>query len=335
VKTILAILLLSTAIQSAPANATPSCAIDTNAPRDAARYDGKRFTVQIEGRGPDLILIPGLSTPGAVWDDAVTKLAKCYTVHVVSIRGFGDQEIAETAGPGQEIAARVRPGPDENADINASGPMLEPFVDELAAYIKKEIAGPVRPAIAGHSLGGLSALMIGARYPDLVGKIMVVDAVPFIGTIFNPAATVDLVKPQAEAMAAGMRATYGKPQVSMDENADPGANSQAGFWSNSLAGRKAVARWSSRSDPRVVAQAFYDDMTTDMRRDLSKITAAVTLLYAQDDSAMTAEAATKAFVPQYAGTPKFEAKMISGSRHFIMLDQPEKFGEAIAEFLKQ
>ena len=315
-------LLAHLCFASALLTAAPAYASDQAAPvkcsvkkesRDAAMKMGKRFTVHIEGNGPDVILIPGLSTPREVWKETIDAFAGCYTMHTVQLRGFGDD-----------------PG------INAEGPILDQFALELADYIDDEIVNKGRPApaIVGHSLGGLSALMIGARYPDLAGKIMVVDAVPFIGTIFNPAATVEMVKPQAEAMAAGMRATYGKPQASVDENADPGTNSQAGFWSNSLAGRKAVAQWSRRSDPRVVAQAFYDDMTTDMRGGLPKITAPVTLLYAQDDSAMTAEAATKAFVPQYAGTPKFEAKMISGSRHFIMLDQPDKFGAALTEFLK-
>lgn len=60
-------------------------------------------------------------------------------------------------------------------------------------------------------MGALTGLMIAARVPQEVGKLMIVDALPFIGTLFNPAATVDSMKPQAEQMAAMMRAQYGQP----------------------------------------------------------------------------------------------------------------------------
>jgi pimeloyl-ACP methyl ester carboxylesterase len=297
------------------ADSGKSCSIVDAGVRDAAKADGKRFSVMIEGPDGknvhDIILIPGLSTPRDVWDQTVTGLAGCYRIHTVQIRGFGD-----------------------DAGINAEGPLLDPFIKELADYIDDEITGKGRgkPVIVGHSLGGLSAIMIGARHPDLASGIFVVDALPFIGTLFNPAATVDTVRPQAEAMAAMMRGSYGKPQPE-PKDADPGANSMAGFYSNSGAGRTAVARWTRASDPRVSAQALYDDMTTDMRSELPKIKAPLGLLYAQDDSAMTPEAAEKAFVPQYAGTPVFDARMVSGSRHFIMLDQPEKFADELESFL--
>ncbi len=292
-----------------------SCSIAGSEVRDAAKAEGKRFSVVIEGPDgkdvPDVILIPGLSTPRDVWDQTVTTLAGCYRIHTIQIRGFGD-----------------------DAGINAQGPLLEPFVKELADYIDDEIVdkGRKKPVIVGHSLGGLSALMIGARNPNVTGGIFVVDALPFIGTLFNPTATVDSTRPQAETMAAMMRSSYGKAQPE-PKDADPGANSMAGYYSNSVAGRTAVARWMRVSDPRVSAQALYDDMTTDMRKELPNIKAPIGLLYAQDDSAMTVEAAQQAFVPQYAGTPVFEARMISGSRHFIMLDQPEAFVSALEGFL--
>ena len=293
------------------AAAPSSCPINTaNAP-SAAKHEGKRFTVVTEGIGRDIVLIPGLSNPREVWAMTNTGLRNCFTVHTIQIRGFGD-----------------------DAGINADGPVLEPFAKELADYIDDEIIGKGRakPVIIGHSLGGLSALMIGARYPELPGKIMVVDAVPFVATIFNPVATVDMVRAQAQALSGGMRASYRAEKPPFDGK-DPGAYSQSGFYSNSPNGRTLVAAWSYAADSRVTAQAFYDAMTTDMRSELPNIIAPVTLLYAQDDSAMTAQAAQAAFEPQYKGTAKFEAKMITGSRHFIMLDQPEKFAAALDMFL--
>lgn len=301
------LLIHNVAHAAAPAN----CVANPKAASGTVKREGKHFTVVVEGTGPDVVLIPGLATPRQVWEPTVSGLRNCYTFHIVQIRGFGDE-----------------------GGINADGPVLDPFVKELADYIDDEITdkGRASPAIIGHSLGGLSALMIAAHYPQETGKVMVVDALPYIGTLFNPAATVETVKPQAEAMAAAMRSAYGKPQPAPSD-ADPGAQSIAGQYSNTVAGRTAVARWMHASDARVIAQAFYDDMTTDMRGDLAKIMAPVTLLYAQDDSAFSAEAAKAMFEPQYASLPYFTAHMITGSRHFIMLDQPEKFAAEVAAFL--
>lgn len=273
--------------------------------------EGKRITVEVVGDGPDVVLIPGLSSPRDVWNATSERLKGQYRIHRVQIRGFGDA-----------------------AGLNAEGPVLDPMFREVADYIDDCITdqGRPAPAIIGHSMGGLTGLMIAARVPQEVGKLMIVDAVPFIGTLFSPAATVEAVTPQAAAMAAAMRAQYGQPQP---EGAieDPGPASNAGRLSNSAAGRMAVAQWMRGSDMRVTAQVFYEVMTTDMRGELMGVQAPVVLLYAQDDTAMSPAAAKAAFEPQYAGVVDFHAQMVPGSRHFIMLDQPEIFAAAVDKFL--
>ena len=259
------------------------------------------------------MLIPGLSSPRGVWDATADRLKGSHRLHRVQIRGFGDA-----------------------AGVNADGPVLDPMMRELADYIDDCITDRDRaaPAIIGHSMGGLTGLMIAARAPDEVARLMIVDALPFIGTLFNPAATAASTKPQAEQMAAMMRAQYGQP-VPTTPVTDPGPASMAASMSNSAAGRTAVAGWMRQADPRVTAQVFYDVMTTDMRGELGAVAAPVTLLYAQDDALMTPERAKAAFEPQYAGLVRFSAHMVSGSRHFIMLDQPTAFARAIDAFLAQ
>lgn len=296
--------------------ANPSAHADAAEPAISCtppRIEGKRITVAVEGEGPDVVLIPGLSSPRAVWDQTRQQPKGRHRLHLVQVRGFGD-----------------------DAGVNAEGPVLEPMMRELADYIDDCItdAGRPAPAVVGHSLGGLTGLMIAARAPLKVGKLMVVDAVPFIGTIFAPGATAEMMRPRAQAMAAAMRAHHGAPKAA-GALADPGPESMAGSLSNTPAGRAAVAGWMRDADPRVSAQLFYDDMMTDLRGELGQITAPVTLLYAQDDSMMSAEAARAAFEPQYAGVATFKARMVKGSRHFIMLDQPEAFAEALDAFLAE
>src|SRR3546814_8540030 len=108
--------------------------------------------------------------------------------------------------------------------------------------------------------------------------------------------------------SAGMRDKEGKLKPAGPVG-DAGAASMAGTMSNTPAGRTAVAGWMRDADPRVSAQLFYDDMTTDLRGEMGRIKAPVTLLYAQDDSAMPPAAAKAAFEPQYQGVAHFKAQM--------------------------
>lgn len=300
-----AIFILLLGLIASPALAAEPC--------PAGLVEGKRITVLVEGDGPDVVLIPGLSSPRAVWDATADRLKGSHRLHRVQIRGFGDA-----------------------AGVNADGPVLEPMMREVADYIDDCITdqGRAAPAIIGHSMGGLTGLMIAARAPGEVGKLMIVDALPFIGTLFNPAATAESTKPQAEQMAAMMRAQYRQPEPTTPVT-DPGPASMAASMSNSAAGRTAIAGWTRRADPRVTAQVFYDVMTTDMRGDLAAVAAPVTLLYAQDDALMPPERAKAAFEPQYAGLARFTPQMVPDSRHFIMLDQPAAFADAVDAFLAE
>jgi pimeloyl-ACP methyl ester carboxylesterase len=115
------------------------------------------FRVKVTGHGQAMILIPGLSSSGEVWDSTVAHYQDRFECHVLTVAGF--------AG-----VPRV------------PAPMLERVRDALAAYMReKKLAQPV---LAGHSLGGFLALAVATKHPDLAGKLVIVDAYPFFGLIF-------------------------------------------------------------------------------------------------------------------------------------------------------
>lgn len=303
-------LTLSLALTGTNALATPTAVQPVTQAPENDLIERNRFTVEVDGEGRDIILIPGLASPRDVWDGTRKAFKENYRLHLVQIRGFGDA-----------------------AGMNAEGPLLEPFVAELIQYIRTDIMDKGRPApvIIGHSLGGLSALMIGVDHADSVSKLIIIDALPFIGPIFR-IDTVDAIRPQAQAIAAATRAQT--PQADHAEDTDPGAFSQAGFLSKSVAGRTHVARWTRKSDSRVVAQALYDDMLTDIRPGLAKIRVPVSVIYAEDASVMGAGTADALYAAQFSNSPKTKMVKISDSRHFIMLDQPENFYAAVLRELK-
>lgn len=283
------------------ASAAPAHAA-TAADCAAGLHQGKRVTILDEGRGPDVVLIPGLSSPRAVWDATVAQLKDRYRLHVIQVRGFGDE-----------------------AGINAEGPVLEPMMREVADYIDDCITdrGRPAPAVIGHSLGGLTGLMIAARAPQEVGRLMVVDSLPFFGMLFGPAATVDMVEPQAAAMQKMLAA---RGNVEADERT-------LQTMSATEAGRAQVKAWTRGADARVAAQLLYDDMTADLRPELGAIGAPVTILYAADASVMPADRVDALYKSAFTPAKTATLRRIDDSRHFIMLDQPDVFAKAVDDFL--
>lgn len=283
-------------------------------PAAAAATRPARFSVVVEGSGPDVILIPGLSSTRDVWAATAGRLKATHRVHLVQLRGFG-----EPAGP------------------NASGPVLQPFVDELAAYITANKLD--KPAVIGHSMGGLAALMLGAGHPELPGRLMIVDAFPFIGPVFG-ADSVAAIAPRADQMRAMLLAQAGKTTPEFGRAADcppnlPAPATIVGNMSNSALGLCHLQHGARSSDLRVVAQAMYDDMVTDMRPRLKSIAVPLTMLYPQDDRLIARTVADAMYAEAYSGAPSLTLRRIEGSYHFIMQDQPERFASELDEFLKR
>jgi pimeloyl-ACP methyl ester carboxylesterase len=141
------------------------------APAAAAPFKPTRISVAVRGSGPDVILIPGLSSSRGVWNGTVAAVPG-YRYHLVQVAGF-----AGTPAAG-----------------NGSGRVAAPVADEIARYIAANRLG--RPAIVGHSMGGSIAMMIGARHPGLAGRVMVVDMLPSPSRPFGvpPAAVKPLAK---------------------------------------------------------------------------------------------------------------------------------------------
>lgn len=293
----LAAVTLSAALMM-PASARPA---EPAAAASVAPTQRTRLTVSVIGTGPDVVLIPGLASPRAVWDRTVEQLKGRYRLHLVQMRGFGDA-----------------------AGANASGPVLEPFVEDVAGYIRE--SGLKTPAVIGHSMGGLTAAMIAARYPDLLGRVLIEDSLPFIGLIFSPLATVDGVRPQADALLKAALAAGPQPQNPEDPT--------LATMSATDSGRRQVMAWSATADHRVTAQAFHDVLLTDIRPEFGRISTPVTVIYPYDPVVGPVDYVDALYRNAYRGLGGVALKRIDGSRHFIKLDQPERFAEAVAAFLQ-
>ncbi len=204
-----------------------------------------RFSVEVVGAGPDIVLIPGLSSARETWRRTAERLRGRYRLHLVQIAGF--------AG--------------EPAGANASGPFFDPVLAELDAYMA---ALPKPPVVMGHSLGGTLALALAERSPARMSRVLIVDALPFYGVLMGgPNATADSVKPMAEAMRKQMAGRMPEPM----------ARAMAAQMVTAPADVDRVVGWMGASDPQVTVQAMTDDMLADLRPGLAAVKTPVTIVY--------------------------------------------------------
>ena len=137
----------------------------------------RSFHVDVVGRGRPMILIPGLSSSPDTWKTTVARYRDRYECHVLTLAGFvGQPPIAE--------------------------PLIATARADLVKYIRDKHLD--HPVVVGHSLGGTLAMGVAIDHPELVGPIVVVDMVPFLGGTVLQARTADEAQPRIAAMRAGM-----------------------------------------------------------------------------------------------------------------------------------
>lgn len=258
------------------------------------------FNVTVTGRGPAIILIPGLLSSGEVWTSTVERYKDRYTLHTVTLAGFGGP-----APIGSPFLSRVR--------------------DELIAYVRNQKLQ--KPILIGHSLGGFLAFWIAATSPDSVGGVVAVDGVPFLPALGNPDATAEAMSTQS----VRIRSTYGS--LSTDQLVAQSRMTMTTMITTPADVDRAMA-WVARSDAATAGIAVGEMMTTDLRADIAKISAPVLLIGATGaaPAAMRPHMAT-AYAAQVSRLPSARVKMAGNARHFIMFDDPEFLFASIDEFL--
>ena len=267
---------------------------------EAPAFASDRLSVEVMGQGPDVILIPGFASSREVWRPLAQRLAATHRVHLVQLAGFAGEPWT-----------------------HGDGAFVQPVVDEVARYA----ATLNRPAVIGHSMGGLTGLLVAQQHPEAVGRVMSVDSLPFFSALYGPTATVESARPFADQAAAGiLNADAAGYRVQQERTA-------AGMMRNE-AGRAAMVEWSMASDRQAMASAIRDVMTTDARPGLAAMTTPVWAVYAADaNGGAPAAMADGMWGREYAALPGVKLARVDDSRHFIMTDQPERLSVLVDEFL--
>jgi pimeloyl-ACP methyl ester carboxylesterase len=281
--------LLAGCASNAPAPAAPAAPSAPPAAAQAPRSPAA-FHVEVSGHGPPMILVPGLSSSGGTWTATVEHLRDRYTCHVLTLAGF----------------AGVPPVPP---------PLIPTVKAALVQYITEQKLD--RPVIVGHSLGGVLALDVAAERPDLVGPLVIVDSVPFLGIMVG-ATTVEDVRPIADQIRAGIA---GQTQAQYEAFVRSGTATRSMV--ASPADHERIVGWGLRSERATVTDAFTSLLTTDLRPRLGRITSPALVIgtwIGLRNRGADRNSTVKTFHDQYAGLPRMHFALTDTAHHFVMFD---------------
>lgn len=259
------------------------------------------FEVKVTGKGQPVILIPGYSCSGEVWNETVDHLKNKYELHVLTLAGFAGAKPIED----EEILKTVR--------------------DQIIQYVKDKKLK--KPMLIGHSLGAFMTLWLNSTEPDLFGKGICVDGLPFISAIGKPEITAESLRnnPQYDKQTT-INNFKAIPNEGYVKNTTKAMMYQV---SDSVHARK-IAEWSFNSDRKTLGSTIIEMSLTDLRQDISKIKSPILVMASVFG---TKEASQKVYNEQYALLPNKTIK-VADSKHFIMYDQQEWFFNEVDAFLK-
>ncbi len=252
------------------------------------------FDIKISGKGKQsIIFIPGFASSGDVWNETKLTYEKDFTCYTLTMAGF--------AGA--------------NPQLNATFTNWE---TSIANYIKeKKIEKPI---IIGHSMGGGLALAIASDYPELIKKIVIVDALPCLQALSNPS-FVSNENPDCSQLVNQMTALSDEQFYQI----------QTGSISRLLAEpskQELVISWSVNSDRKTFAEMYCDFTNTDLRQKIENIKCPSLILL--EDSFKTIKPAIE---EQYKNLNNANLQYSTKGLHFIMYDDKEWYLNQLNNFL--
>jgi len=253
------------------------------------------FSAQITGTGSPVLMLPGFTCPGEVWNETISNITADYEYYLITYAGFGEVPPIEM-------------------------PWYSTIKDELLDYIDERGLNDI--ILVGHSMGGNLAVDLAASIPDKVSRIILVDAIPCMRELMMPGVTSAQIQYESP---------YNQQVLGMNEEA---FSQMAGMMAENMTsepGKKELLKsWILNSDRETYVYGYTDLLKLDLRESLKKITAPVLILGA---SFPDKEVVLGNFSDQYHNLSDKTILIAPESRHFVMFDSPDWFYEKVNTFL--
>lgn len=109
----------------------------------------RQHLICYEGSGPDLLVVPGITSPAITWGFIAERLAENFNVHVLDVRGRG---LSQSGGIDYCLDAMA----DDIIALAATGHLNNPLV-------------------LGHSMGARTAVRAARKAPDIFSGLLLID----------------------------------------------------------------------------------------------------------------------------------------------------------------
>ncbi|WP_313003813.1 alpha/beta fold hydrolase [Chryseobacterium gleum] len=252
------------------------------------------FEVKKTGKGnQSLIFIPGFASSGDVWSETASKFENNFTCYTLTMAGFaGTKPQAEAS--------------------------FKDWENGIAAYIRNNKID--KPIIIGHSMGGGLALAIAADYPELAGKIVIVDALPCLAAMSDPNFS-SKENNDCSSTITQLTAMNDEQFRKMQAQAIPRLLADPSM-------QETVIGWSVKSDRKTFAKMYCDFFNTDLREKIKNI---------QCPSLILLESFFVNLKPtiesQYRNLKNANMQYASKGLHFIMYDDKDWYLNQLTNFL--
>jgi pimeloyl-ACP methyl ester carboxylesterase len=234
------------------------------------RVGGTDIYYEVSGSGPPLVLAHGLCGSGRWWSANAPFLARRFQVYSLDLVGFG----------------RSRGGPPFRLGDAAS---------TLAEWMRQCLPAPAH--LVGHSMGGHIAAELAADYPELVARLVLVDA------------------------AAGR----------FDVTLAPGALAGLPTLLRTLSPAfiRMLLSDASCAGPATIARALSALLATDLESKLGQITAPTLVIWGSDDMLVPLAVGRRIA----AAIPGAQLAVLPRTGHNPMIERPETFNRLVHNFL--
>jgi pimeloyl-ACP methyl ester carboxylesterase len=274
--------------------------------KPTASFDVGTLHIEKYGSGtPVLVLVPGLAGGPWVWQGTIAEFAGSHTIYAITLPGFDGRAATDRK------------------------PLFATFLSDFWAFLAAEKLE--KPVVIGHSLGGTLAIALAEQHSERLAGIVAVDGLPVFPTL--AVATPS----QREGMASSMAQNAASLDPAAELAGQEAYMGAIGTIRPELVKPSAILE--ARSDPRAIAEWMREDLAGDLRPELAKITIPLLEIMPYNPAdqrppaAYSREQTLGFYRSLLAGAPNATVLAIEPSRHFVMLDQPEAFHRALAQFL--
>lgn len=241
------------------------------------------------GSGDPVVFIHGLGSSARDWERQVDVFASTHRVITVDLRGHG--------------RSNKPPGPYS----------IEQFASDVAGLIDHLGIAPV--SVVGISLGGMVAFQLAAARPDLLDKVVIVNALPDNDLLADARMQVAIRKMIVRVLGLRRMGAFLAPRLFPDEDMEEERQILVERWAENdkrayQASFQAIIDW-----PGVTAR-------------IGDFSGPMLMVSASDDYVPLA---TKQ--PYLDRLPQIEHVVIGNSHHAVPVERPDAFNRVLAEFL--